>query len=114
MKNLSLIILSLAVLALAGCESTPQWQDLTPDRGQKVILEVTGSPPQLDIRTGNGRNCKGKGCLNSPKNATVQAEFSLYESPDWHFSRFEICLGSSKSNRVCDLDVFQRLEFAAA
>lgn len=113
MKHLMLILITLVALVLAGCQATPGWKDISTDRGQAVTLAVSGSPAKLEIVSSTGQNCRGKGCLNSPKNSVVKASFELVDSPDWHFSRFEICLGAVKDSRVCKLDVFKRLEFAA-
>lgn len=112
-KFVSSVLLATIGIALTGCESvlTPEQVDFNSDR--TVILEVDESVPALSIKTSNGTNCRGRGCLSSPRNTTLRAKFTLYQSDGWHFSRFELCKGNNKASRKCDLTEFNRLEFAA-
>lgn len=123
-KNLIRIPLLLLVASVVGaCSSAPPLtiDDLKIDKSPKIVLGVTGQPPTFQIlRDGSTKcpdNSKKPGCIDSPTGQSVIAEFHLRNSPDWRFSRFEICSvepeGDKPGAGECGLSLFQRLEFGA-
>lgn len=104
---------------LAACGSTPPTIDnLQVDDNPRIVLGFAGDPPEFQILRQGSTKCpngsRRAGCIDSPTGKAVIAKFELRDSPDWRFSRFEICSGAVKPEPgACKLRVFERLEFGA-
>ena len=83
-----------------------------------IKLHVTGNPKKLIVKTKGSPNCKAavpaKGCVAVGKRDIALIEFELKTSPDWYFTEFKICRGSTKDSQNCDLEKWEKAEFFAA
>ena len=78
-----------------------------------VEFKVDETAGKLEITSGAGLNCKGKGCFKVNRGRSGRLKFQFNET-GWQLTKFEICEGSSKPADTCSLDVWERLEFAAS
>jgi len=111
--GLVILLISGAVL-LTSCTNVSTLSVATPP---DIIVHVDGSG-SARITTPGSAKCKvvnqGKnGCLNIGHNATGLIKFTLTGPPGWAFKTFEICKILRDGSKVCDLNVWERLEFAA-
>jgi len=76
---------------------------------------VTINAGNAEIVTTGDPKCKpqnqGVGCIKIGKGSTGLINFKLNAPPFWSFDAFEICKGTTNDNKVCILNVWERMEF---
>lgn len=126
MKKLAAIIVTAAcTYTLSACGAAMQkggkiddGAELEIDTSNQIVLRVEGKGKEAKlviVRDETNSKCSesDKGCITSPKGQGVEALFSLQNSREWHFSRFEICRLRSGDKLDCGLRLFERLEYGA-
>jgi hypothetical protein len=111
MRILKLAVISLMFALVSACVLGP----VIENTGQEVKLRVEGGDTLVVFSPGSTkcrRPNKGPGCIHVAKNEIAIIEFRLLQSANWHLEEIEICKGNEKDSRDCDLDVWERLEFA--
>jgi len=78
-----------------------------------VVFAVDETAGKLEITSGVGLDCQGKGCFKVKKGRSGRLKFQFDET-EWQLVKFEICKGASKPTHPCSLDVWERMEFAAS
>lgn len=118
MKLVKVTSLIMGLALVAGCEQIP----MTLSTSQEVKLRISSSPQKLEVFSPGSSKCrrpnKGPGCIHVAEHEIAVISFRLLQSAKWHLTKLEICKfikkDDKKADRDCDLDDWERLEFAAS
>ena len=110
---------------LTACSSPPETPAsvLKPPVGTKGVLKtptvrlhIAGNPKAINITTSGGGQCNNANpnCIEVPKFDQSMIGFELTPISGWRFSEFKLCVGATKDTQVCDLNVYQQVEFEAS
>lgn len=108
------ILVILGIVVLTSCNHMGTLSVMNqPD----IIVHVSNAG-SAGITTPGSAKCKvvnqGKnGCIHMDQNDTGLIKFKLTGPPGWAFATFEICKILPDESKVCNLNVWERLEFAA-
>lgn len=112
--------ISHVILIVAGgvfLSSCAHVGNLDVEKPPDIIAQVVHGSTQLKITTPGSPNCRvqnqGNGCVYIDKGDTGLITFKLAAPKVWVFNSFEVCKGNTDANKVCSLNLWERMEFVA-
>lgn len=114
MKISRLILIMLFSTFLSSCHYTGPFAVVSPP---DIIIHVNNAGV-AGITTPGSAKCKVKnqgkpGCMHFDKGETGLITFKRTGPPAWAFTKFEICKVMESGDKVCSLNIWEQLEFAA-
>lgn len=120
MKTRSVLILVVAVAMISVIAtlifsltriSQPATDTTKPKKPDKLTVEFKVAGSKLEV---TAPACTGnkKGCFKVTKKNSGEIKF-IFTDPGktWQLTEFIICKGTTKDNEVCDLELWERLDF---
>lgn len=115
--NLSKAVLASGFIGLLGACAPINFPLQIQNVTHQVQLMVIQAGAELKVNTRPDPGCRRSnqvdGCIHVGYNEIAAVEFRLVTGGGWHLTQFQICKGSDKAGQDCNLNVWERMEWAA-